>query len=64
MTIEEALEEIEEGLGTQFDEKVGRVFIDSDVHQLGDIMQDGFTEINGTDNFVEYGTVAVESIIK
>ena len=64
MTIEETLEEIEKGLGTQFDEKVGRVFIDSDVYQLWDIIKDGFTEIYGTNSSVEYGTVAVESIIK
>jgi hypothetical protein len=51
-------------LGTQFDEKVGRVFIDSDVYQLWDIIKDGFTEIYGTGSSVEYGTVAVESIIK
>ena len=64
MTIEETLEEIEKGLGTQFDEKAGRVFIDSDVYQLWDIIKDGFTEIYGTGSSVEYGTVAVESIIK
>ena len=64
MTVEEALAEIERGLGTQFDEKVGRAFIDSDVHQLWDIMQDGFTEIYGYSSSVEYGTVAVGSIIR
>jgi HD-GYP domain-containing protein (c-di-GMP phosphodiesterase class II) len=64
MTIEETLEEIEKGLGTQFDEKVGGVFIDSDVYQLWDTIKDGFTEIYGTNSSVEYGTVAVESIIK
>jgi HD-GYP domain-containing protein (c-di-GMP phosphodiesterase class II) len=64
MTIEETLEEIEKGLGTQFDEKAGRVFIDSDIYQLWDIIKDGFTEIYGTGSSVEYGTVAVESIIK
>jgi len=64
MTVEEALAEIEKGLGTQFDEEVGRVFIDSDVHQLWDIMQHGFTEIYGNRDSVEYGTVAVGSIIR
>jgi len=64
MTIEEALAEIEKGLGTQFDEKVGRVFIDSDVCRLWDIMQEGFTEIYEGGRPVEYGTVAVGSIIK
>ena len=47
MTVEEARTEIEKGLGTQFDEKVGRVFINSDVHQLWDIMQEGLAEIYG-----------------
>jgi len=64
MTIEEALAEIEKGLGTQFDEKVGRVFIDSDVCRLWDIMQEGFTEIYEGGRPVEYGTVAVGSIIR
>jgi HD-GYP domain-containing protein (c-di-GMP phosphodiesterase class II) len=64
MTLEEALVEIEEGLGKQFDEKIGRIFIDSDVLQLRDIMRDGFTEIYGSSNSIEYGTVAVGSIIR
>jgi len=63
-TVEQALAEIEKGLGTQFDEKVGRVFINSDVYQLWDIMQDGFSEIYGNGNSVEYGTAAVGSIIR
>ena len=45
MSLEKALSEIEKGLGTQFDEKVGRVFIDSDVYQLWDIIQYGFSEV-------------------
>jgi HD-GYP domain-containing protein (c-di-GMP phosphodiesterase class II) len=64
MTVKEALTEIEKGLGTQFDEKVGRAFINSDVYQLWDIIQDGFAEIYGNSNFAEYGTVAVGSIIR
>jgi len=64
LTIEEALEEIDRNLGTQFDEKVGRVFINSDVYQLWEIMQEGFTEIYGTCYSVEYGAVAVGSIIR
>ena len=64
MTVEQALAEIEKGLGTQFDEKVGRIFINSDVYHLWDIMQDGFSKIYGDSNFPEYGTVAVGSIIR
>jgi HD-GYP domain-containing protein (c-di-GMP phosphodiesterase class II) len=66
LTVEQALAEIERGLGTQFDEKIGRVFIDSDVYQLWDIMQNGpdFIGIYGNRNFLEYGTVAVGTLIR
>jgi HD-GYP domain-containing protein (c-di-GMP phosphodiesterase class II) len=64
MTIEEARAEIEKGLGTQFDEKVGRVFINSDLHQLWDIMQEELTEIYGSSNLSEYGTAAVEALVR
>jgi HD-GYP domain-containing protein (c-di-GMP phosphodiesterase class II) len=64
MTVGEAMAEIERGLGTQFDEKVGRVFINSDIYQLWDIMQDGFTEIYTIGNLSEYGAVAVGTLIR
>ena len=64
MTVEEALSEIERGLGSQFDEKVGRAFINSDVHQLWEIIQEGFSGIYGSNKSVEYGAVAVGSIIR
>jgi len=64
MTVEETLLEIERGLGSQFDEKVGRAFINSDVYQLWEIMQEGFSGIYGSNKSVEYGAVAVGSIIR
>ena len=64
LTVEQALEEIKNGLGTQFEEKVGTIFINSDVYELWDIMQDGFTEIYGKSSFLEYGTVAVGTLIR
>ncbi len=64
LTVEQTLAEIEKGLGTQFDDKVGRAFINSDVHRLWDIIQDGFTEIYDTSNFSEYGTVAVGTLVR
>ncbi len=64
MTVEEARAEIEKGLGTQFDEKVGRVFISSDIHQLWDIMQEGLAEIYGSGNLSEYGTTAVGTLVR
>ncbi|MCK4753264.1 MAG: HD domain-containing protein [Planctomycetes bacterium] len=63
MSVEEALEEIESKLGTQFDEKIGRVFINSDVYQLWDIICEGFSGANGDNSFAEYGTIAVGTLI-
>ena len=63
MTVEQALAEIEKELGRQFDEKVGRVFLDSDVSLLWDIIQNGFSEIYGSDD-VEYGAAAVGTLIR
>jgi response regulator RpfG family c-di-GMP phosphodiesterase len=64
MTVEQALAEIEKGLGTQFDERLGRVFLDSDVHRLWNIMRDGFSEIYGNSNSEEYGAAAVGTLIR
>jgi putative nucleotidyltransferase with HDIG domain len=64
MTLEQALAEIEKGLGTQFDEKVGRVFLDSDVKRLWDIIQNGFSEIYRSSDYVEYGAAAVGTLIR
>ena len=66
-TVEQALAEIEKGLGTQFDEKVGRVFLDSDIYQLWDIIiQNGpdFIGIYDSSNFSEYGAAALETLIR
>jgi HD-GYP domain-containing protein (c-di-GMP phosphodiesterase class II) len=62
-TVEEALVEIEKGIGTQFDEKVARAFLNSDVYHLWDTIRDGFCEINGGSSFAEYGTAAVGTLI-
>ncbi|HUS72286.1 MAG TPA: HD domain-containing phosphohydrolase [Sedimentisphaerales bacterium] len=66
-TVEQALAEIKKGLGTQFDEKVGTVFINSDVYQLWDIIvQNGpdFIGMYGSSHFSEYGTAAVGTLIR
>jgi len=66
LSIEEAMAEIEKGLGTQFDEKIGRIFIDSDVNQLWDIIQDGshFMSIYGKNGSSGYGALAVGTLIR
>jgi HD-GYP domain-containing protein (c-di-GMP phosphodiesterase class II) len=63
MSVGQALAEIEENLGTQFDETVGRAFLNSDVEQLWDIMQDGFRGIYGSGVAADYGTAAVGVLI-
>ncbi|MFZ2149348.1 MAG: HD-GYP domain-containing protein [Sedimentisphaerales bacterium] len=64
MSVEQALAEIEKELGTQFDRKVGRAFLDSDVYQLWDIIQNGFSEIYRSCDSVEYGAAAVGTLIR
>jgi HD-GYP domain-containing protein (c-di-GMP phosphodiesterase class II) len=63
-TIEQAIAEVEKGIGTQFDAKVARAFLDSDVYQLWDIIQGGFNETYGGNSFSEYGTAAVGTLIR
>ena len=64
MTMEQALAEIEKGLGSQFDEKIGRIFLESDVYQLWDSIRDGLGEIFQNSTSTEYGAAAVETLIK
>ncbi len=64
MTVEQAIAEVEKGLGTQFDELVGRTFIESDVHRMWEVMQDGLKEMDGTGNLAEYGAMAVGTLIR
>ena len=64
MTVEQALAEIEKGLGSQFDEKIGRIFLESDVYQLWDSIRDGLGEIFQNSTSTEYGAAAVETLIK
>ena len=64
MNIEQAIAEIEKGLGTQFDEMVAKAFIHSDIYHLWDILQDGFGQIYGHKDFSEYGTLAVGELVR
>jgi hypothetical protein len=64
MSIEKALLEVERGLGLQFDEKIGREFLNSDIYSLWEILQTGFSDMMNENNFGELGTTAVGAIIK
>ena len=63
MTVEKAVAEIEKRLGTQFDEKVATAFLKSDVYHLWDLMEEGAVKTYGADNFSQYGSVAVGTLI-
>jgi HD-GYP domain-containing protein (c-di-GMP phosphodiesterase class II) len=64
MTVDQAVEEIRKGLGTQFDEKIGRVFLDSDMNDLWDLIQGGNPAVQETADTVAYGTAAVGAILE
>jgi len=64
MSVEIALEQIEKGLGTQFDEKIGRLFLESDIEQLWNMIRDDFSEIYGDGKTQEYGAAAVGTLIR
>lgn len=64
MTLEKAIFQIEEGLGTQFDETLGKVFIQSNIKRLWLIIQDGFIDEYTDTNFAEYGAVAVGTLLR
>ena len=64
MNIQKALGIIEDGMGTQFDEEIARVFLDSDIQKLWTVIQDGFIENWDFSNIDEYGTEAVGELIR
>lgn len=64
MSVEHAMEEIRKGLGTQFDEKIGRLFLDSDITHLWDVIQEGGTESYDSAHFADYGTDAVGTLLR
>jgi HD-GYP domain-containing protein (c-di-GMP phosphodiesterase class II) len=63
MSVEHAMEEIRKGLGTQFDEKIGLLFLESDVSRLWDMIQEG-GENYDVAHFADYGTAAVGTLLR
>jgi HD-GYP domain-containing protein (c-di-GMP phosphodiesterase class II) len=66
MSVEKALDEIRKGLGSQFDERIGRLFLESDVYQLWDIIQDGsdFFGLDGKSKLEQYGAQVVGTLLR
>jgi HD-GYP domain-containing protein (c-di-GMP phosphodiesterase class II) len=64
MSVDDALAEIRRGLGTQFDETIGAVFLASDIQHLWDVIQDGGARAYGVTEFAHYGTEAVGTLLR
>jgi HD-GYP domain-containing protein (c-di-GMP phosphodiesterase class II) len=64
MTLEQALTEIEENIGTQFDETVAKAFLNSDVYRLWNIIQQGYEGNGMEENYREYENLAVETLVR
>ncbi len=64
MSVEDALEEIRKGLGSQFDERLGRLFLESDVSRLWEVIQDGGPDGCDAAHFADYGTEAVGTLLR
>jgi len=63
MSVDKAIAEIERRLGAQFDEKIADVFLKSDIYHLWDLMQDGAVKTYGSDDFSQYGSAAVGTLL-
>ena len=64
MTLNQTLQEIQKGMGSQYDEKVVKVFLNSDVYHLWDMIKDGLGETYEFGEFTDYGTRAVGALVK
>jgi HD-GYP domain-containing protein (c-di-GMP phosphodiesterase class II) len=64
MSVEHALHEIRNGLGTQFDEKIGALFLASDIYHLWDMIQENGLESCDAAHFADYGTAAVGTLLR
>ncbi|MBN1359916.1 MAG: HD domain-containing protein [Sedimentisphaerales bacterium] len=64
MSVEDALEEIRRGLGSQFDERIGRIFLASDIYHLWDLIQGGGPSVYGVGQAPDYGTAAIGTLLR
>lgn len=64
LSLDVTIEEIEKNLGSQFDEEVGRIFLNSDIRSLWHTLQNEFSEIHSGENLPEYGILAVGMLIE
>ncbi len=62
--LQKATDEIEKWLGYQFDEKIGRAFLDGNIQQLWNALKDNFNENYNDSSLLEYGIASVGSLIR
>ncbi|UCF15106.1 MAG: HD domain-containing protein [Phycisphaerales bacterium] len=63
MSVNKALTEIEKGLGTQFDERIGRIFLAGDIGELWNAITDGFNKQYDGKHPRDYGTAAIGTLL-
>ncbi|MCX5645059.1 MAG: HD domain-containing protein [Phycisphaerae bacterium] len=63
MSVGHALDEIRKGLGTQFDLKIGTIFLESDIDRLWEIVQEDGQENYDTGHFADYGVEAIGTLL-
>ena len=64
LSVEHALDEIRKGLGTQFDPRIGAIFLESDISRLWEIIQEDGLESRDTPHFADYGTEAIGTLLR
>jgi len=64
LTIDHALDQIRKGLGTQFDARIGEVFLNSDIDRLWDLIQGAEPSMYGPAQMADYGTAAVGTLLR
>jgi HD-GYP domain-containing protein (c-di-GMP phosphodiesterase class II) len=64
MSVEHALEEVRKGLGTQFDLRIGTIFLESDIDRLWEIVQEDGQENYDTGHFADYGVEAIGTLLQ
>jgi HD-GYP domain-containing protein (c-di-GMP phosphodiesterase class II) len=64
MSVEHALAEIRKGLGTQFDERIGGLFLESDICHLWAMIQEGGPESYDAARIADYGTDAIGTLLR
>lgn len=64
LSVGHALDEIRKGLGTQFDPKIGAIFLESDIDRLWEIIQEDSRESYDTGHFADYGVEAIGTLLR